>query len=40
MMPLGLSASRASAEASQGSISQYTWHSRTRRVMSWLYCEP
>src|SRR5947207_6662818 len=21
-------------------ISEYTWHSRTRRAMTWVYCEP
>src|SRR5664279_2725196 len=40
MMPRGLNARSAATSMSQGWISQYTPSSRTRRAMSWVYCEP
>src|SRR4029453_9526215 len=33
-------ASRSSTEASNGTISEYTWHSRTRRAISCAYWAP
>src|SRR3954464_9645484 len=40
MMPFGPSAAASSAEILNWTISEYTWHSRTRRAMTWVYCEP
>src|SRR3712207_4717682 len=40
MMPLGFSARMRSAGRSWRTIWQKTFCSRTRRAMSWPYCEP
>src|SRR5205809_3081001 len=38
--PAGRRPSTSASGASNGTISEYTWHSRTRRAMSWAYCAP
>src|SRR5947208_12894767 len=38
--PAGRRAARLATGASNGTISEYTWHSRTRRAMSCAYCAP
>src|SRR5450432_225726 len=40
MMPFGLSALIVAAEISWRTICEYTWHSRTRRAMTCVYCDP
>ena len=40
IMADGFIAASASALMSQGTISEYTCKSRTRRAMSWPYCAP
>ena len=40
MMPMGSMARNSARGVVQGLTSQYTWHSRTRRAMSWLYWPP
>src|SRR3984957_11033237 len=40
MMALGCLASISLTGIVDGTISEYTWHSRTRRAMSWAYCAP
>ena len=40
MMALGLRASISAAGMVAGTISEYTWHSRTRRAISWAYWAP
>ncbi len=39
-MALGFFASISETGIVCGTISEYTWHSRTRRAMSWAYCAP
>ena len=39
-MPLGFSSATRSADRSWRTIWQKTFCSRTRRAMSWAYCEP
>ena len=38
--PFGLRRAISSAEMSWGTISEWTWASRTRRAMSWAYWAP
>src|SRR2546430_17434962 len=38
--PTGRLARSSCGVASNGTISEYTWHSRTRRAMSCAYCAP
>ena len=40
MIAVGLLASISAAGMVEGTISEYTWHSRTRRAMSWAYWAP
>src|SRR5580704_5231253 len=40
MMALGRRASISATGIAAGTISEYTWHSRTRRAMSWAYWAP
>src|SRR5690606_18218085 len=40
MIAAGLLASTCDAEHVCGTISEYTFASRTRRAMSWAYCAP
>jgi hypothetical protein len=40
MMPAGAMARMRSSGRLKGWISEYTFCSRTRRAMSWVYCEP
>src|ERR1700727_2856540 len=40
MIALGCLASISPTGIVEGTISEYTWHSRTRRAMSWAYCAP
>ncbi len=40
MIADGLLASISAAGMVEGTISEYTWHSRTRRAMSWAYWAP
>src|SRR5262249_32455895 len=40
MMPLGFAAPISAAGVSKRTISEYTWHSRIRRAMTCVYCEP
>src|SRR3990170_1841641 len=40
MTPAGLRARISSAVIVWGTISEYTWASRTRRAISWAYCAP
>src|SRR5215467_10822675 len=40
MIADGFLASISAAGIVDGTISEYTWHSRTRRAMSWAYCAP
>jgi hypothetical protein len=40
MIALGLRASISATGMVCGTISEYTWHSRTRRAMSWAYWAP
>ena len=39
-MALGRRASICAAGIEAGTISEYTWHSRTRRAISWAYWAP
>ena len=38
--PFGRSAAIFAAGVSNGTICEYTWHSRMRRAMTCVYCEP
>src|SRR5918992_4035188 len=40
MIAAGRRLARYSGLTSYGTISEYTWHSRTRRAISWAYCAP
>ena len=40
MTPITFLARSSSGVTSCGTISQYTRDSRTRRAISWVYCEP
>src|SRR5215470_319804 len=40
MIAAGFRASISAALIVDGTISEYTWHSRTRLAMSWAYCAP
>src|SRR5215831_14031378 len=40
MTAAGLRARISPAGIVAGTISEYTWHSRTRRAISWAYCAP
>src|ERR1700734_2599982 len=40
MIAFGFLASISGTGIVDGTISEYTWHSRTRRAMSWAYCAP
>src|SRR5882757_4466041 len=40
MIAAGLRATMSATGVSEGTISEYTWASRTRRAMSWAYCAP
>src|SRR6478735_5960339 len=40
MTPLGLSAAISAAGISNGTMTEYTLHSRMRRAMTCVYCEP
>ncbi len=40
MIPAGWRAATSSAEMVLGTISLWTWASRTRRAISWAYCAP
>src|SRR5258705_3151724 len=40
MIPTGFLAVRVSSDVLNGTISEYTDSSRSRRAMSWVYCEP
>src|SRR5262249_41018921 len=38
--PFGFNAATSAAGVLKGTISEYTWHSRIRRAMTWVYCDP
>src|ERR1017187_10943031 len=40
MMPLGASAAISTAGVSWHRMTEYTLHSRMRRAITWVYCEP
>src|SRR6478609_4784829 len=40
MRPAGLRSASSAAMIVCGTISEYTWHSRTRRAISWAYWAP
>src|SRR5436190_17169041 len=40
MIPFGPKAAISLAGRSNFTISEKTWHSRIRRAMTWVYCEP
>src|SRR5436309_12805763 len=40
MIPFGRSFLISDAGMSKRTTSEYTWSSRTRRAMTWVYCEP
>ncbi len=40
MTAFGFLASISAAGIVAGTICEHTWHSRTRRAMSWAYCAP